>query len=116
MDVKLWRCRDAYITMKAIDDSVVTAIFTAASYTYGPLLGLFAFGILTKYKVNDNLVPYFCILSPIILFVLNTYVIVPHTAYRVGFELIVYNALITFLMLLFTAPGKLEKGAKEATL
>ncbi|MEJ5053326.1 sodium:solute symporter [Sphingobacterium sp. MYb382] len=98
------------------DDSVVTAIFTAASYTYGPLLGLFAFGILTKNKVNDNLVPYFCILSPIILFVLNTYVIVPHTEYRVGFELIVYNALITFLMLLFTSPGKLEKGAKEASL
>lgn len=98
------------------NDSVVTAIFTAASYTYGPLLGLFAFGILTKYKVNDNLVPYFCILSPIILFLLNTYVIVPHTSYRIGFELIVYNALITILMLWFTSPGKLEKDAKAASL
>ncbi|SMG46911.1 sodium:solute symporter [Sphingobacterium psychroaquaticum] len=98
------------------NDSVVTAIFTAASYTYGPLLGLFAFGILTKYKVNDNLVPYFCILSPIILFLLNTYVIVPHTSYRIGFELIVYNALITILMLWFTSPGKLDKDAKAASL
>ncbi len=98
------------------NDSVVTAIFTAASYTYGPLLGLFAFGILTKYKVNDNLVPYFCILSPIILFVLNMYVIIPHTTYRIGFELIVYNALITILMLWFTSPGKLDKDAKAASL
>src|SRR5690606_18518739 len=91
------------------DDSVVTAIFTAASYTYGPLLGLFAFGILTRNKVNDNLVPYFCILSPIIWYVLNTYYIVPHTSYRIGFELIVYNGLTTFLMMWFTSSGKVSK-------
>lgn len=90
------------------DDSVVTAIFTAASYTYGPLLGLFAFGILTRHKVNDNLVPYFCIASPIILYLLNVYYIIPHTSYRIGFELIVYNGLLTFLMLYFTSPGKLS--------
>lgn len=95
------------------DDSVVTAIFTAASYTYGPLLGLFAFGILTKYKVNDNLVPYFCIVSPILWYVLNTYYIVPFTSYRIGFELIVYNGLTTFLLLWITSPGKFlrEKNA-----
>lgn len=91
------------------DDSVVTAIFTAASYTYGPLLGLFAFGILTRNKVNDNLVPYFCIVSPIIWYVLDTYYFVPHTAYRMGFELVVYNGLTTFLMLWVTSPGKLAK-------
>ncbi|MBD1427445.1 sodium:solute symporter [Sphingobacterium arenae] len=91
------------------DDSVVTAIFTAASYTYGPLLGLFAFGILTAKKVNDNLVPYFCILSPIIWYVLNTYFIVPHTSYRIGFELIVYNGLTTVLMMWITSPGKVSK-------
>lgn len=89
------------------DDSVVTAIFTAAGYTYGPLLGLFAFGILTDYKVNDNLVPYFCVLSPVIWFLLDTYLITPHTSYRIGFELIVYNALTTFLFLWITAKGKL---------
>jgi len=95
------------------DDSVVTAIFTAASYTYGPLLGLFAFGILTRNRVNDNLVPYFCILSPIIWYLLNTYYIVPYTSYRIGFELIVYNGLTTFLMMWVTSPGKLpqEKNA-----
>ena len=92
------------------DDSVVTAIFTAAGYTYGPLLGLFAFGILTKYKVNDNLVPYFCVLSPLIWFVLNTYFITPYTAYRIGFELIVYNGLTTFILLWLTSKGKLLAG------
>ncbi|MGO1243682.1 MAG: sodium:solute symporter [Sphingobacterium sp.] len=94
------------------DDSVVTAIFTAAGYTYGPLLGLFAFGILTDYKVNDNLVPYFCVLSPAIWFLLDTYLITPHTSYRIGFELIVYNALTTFLFLLITAKGKLTSDEK----
>ncbi|HLS96551.1 MAG TPA: sodium:solute symporter [Sphingobacterium sp.] len=88
------------------DDSVVTAIFTAASYTYGPLLGLFAFGILTNYQVKDALVPYFCLVSPLLWYVLNTYYIIPHTSYRIGFELIVYNAFTTFLMLWITSPGK----------
>jgi Na+/proline symporter len=95
------------------DDSVVTAIFTAASYTYGPLLGLFAFGILTRYAVNDKLVPYFCLISPTIWFVLNTYYIIPHTSYRIGFELIVYNALTIILMLFATSPGRLAKGAHK---
>lgn len=90
------------------DDSVVTAIFTAASYTYGPLLGLFAFGILTRYQVKDGLVPYFCVISPAIWYLLNTYYIIPHTAYRIGFELIVYNGLTTFILLALTSPGKLS--------
>lgn len=91
------------------NDSVVTAIFTAASYTYGPLLGLFAFGILTKYKVNDSLVPYFCLISPVIWYLINTYLIIPHTDYRIGFELILYNGGTTFFMLLFTATGRVKE-------
>lgn len=87
------------------DDSVVSAIFKVAGYTYGPLLGLFAFGILTKKKVNDNLVPYICIASPLIIWMLTLYVL-PHTAYKIGFELIVYNGLITFLLLLATSQGR----------
>ncbi|MBE8713088.1 sodium:solute symporter [Sphingobacterium hungaricum] len=88
------------------DDSVVNAIFTAASYTYGPLLGLFSFGILTKYRVNDNLVPYICLASPILIYLLNHFVVQPYTSYNVGFELIIYNGLLTFIMLLITSPGK----------
>ncbi len=85
------------------DDSVVNAIFTAASYTYGPLLGLFAFGILTKRQVTDRLVPYFCLLSPVLCYLVITYVIVPYTTYAVGFELIIYNGSLTWLMLWATS-------------
>ncbi len=85
------------------DDSVVNAIFTAASYTYGPLLGLFAFGILTKRQVTDKLVPYICVLSPLLCYMANTYVITPYTSYVVGFELIIYNGALTWLMLWFTS-------------
>lgn len=86
------------------NDSVVNAIFTAASYTYGPLLGLFSYGILTKRAVNDRLVPYISILSPLLLFLLTYFYIDPHTSYNVGFELIVYNGGLTFLLLWLTAP------------
>lgn len=88
------------------NDSVVNAIFTAASYTYGPLLGLFAFGMLTKRAVNDKLVPYICIISPVLLFLINTYVISAYTPYVMGLDLIIHNGLITFIMLLITSPGQ----------
>lgn len=92
------------------DDSVVNAIFTAASYTYGPLLGLFAFGILTKLHVRDKLVPYICVLSPILCYVLNSYVIKPYTDYVMGFELIIYNGALTFLLLLLTSKPAVTTG------
>lgn len=88
------------------DDSVVNAIFTAASYTYGPLLGLFAFGILTKRRVIDRLVPYVCILSPIICYLVITYWLQPYTNYNMGFELIIYNGTLSFLMLLLISKRK----------
>lgn len=93
------------------NDSVVNAIFTAASYTYGPLLGLFTFGMLTKRAVNDKLVPYICVLSPLILFLINTYVISVYTPYVIGLDLIIHNGLITFLLLLMTSPGRATEKA-----
>lgn len=89
------------------DEAVVSAIFKIAGYTYGPLLGLFAFGILTHRQVRDGLVPYICVISPILIFIFNQFVL-PHTAYKIGFELIVYNALITMLLLWVTSPGKIS--------
>ncbi|MET4080343.1 Na+/proline symporter [Pedobacter sp. UYP30] len=90
------------------DDSVVNAIFTAAGYTYGPLLGLFAFGMLTNKAVADKLVPYICLLSPVLC-----YIIAEHSVkwfnYALGFELIVLNGLITFLLLWFTGKKSLEQ-------
>jgi Na+/proline symporter len=93
------------------DDSVVNAIFTAASYTYGPLLGLFFFGIFTKYAVRDKAVPYICVLSPTVLFLLKTYVIEVYTPYVIGLDLIIINGFITFVMLLVSSPGKASEKA-----
>jgi Na+/proline symporter len=88
------------------DDSVVNAIFRAAGYTYGPLLGLFAFGMANKRAVADKLVPYICVVSPILTYILDSNSFA-WTGYAMGFELIVVNAAITFVLLLIT--GKSEK-------
>ncbi len=84
------------------NDSVVNSIFIAAGYTYGPLLGLFIFGMSTKRSVRDKLVPFICLSSPIITFILdkNSFA---WTGYTMGFELIILNGLITYLLLLFTS-------------
>lgn len=84
------------------DDSVVTAIFIAAGYTYGPLLGLFAFGLLGRRNVRDNLVPYICVLSPVLCVILNMH-ITDITGYVIGFELIVINGFFTWMMLMATS-------------
>lgn len=96
------------------DDSVVNAIFTAASYTYGPLLGLFAFGILTKRQVRDNLIPYICILSPILCFLAVTYWVHVYTDYRIGFELIVYNGALSYLLMWLTSKPATELNLQKA--
>ena len=72
------------------DQSVIKSLFTVAGYTYGPLLGMFSFGLFTKYQVRDKVVPIICILSPIICYVLNLYI-------PFGFELLILNGFITFL-------------------
>ncbi|MCL2042266.1 MAG: sodium:solute symporter [Bacteroidales bacterium] len=73
------------------DESVINSIYTVAGYTYGPLLGLFAFGLFTKFAVRDRLIPLVAILSPIVSYVLNTYV------FDFGFSILVVNGLLTFL-------------------
>ena len=80
------------------DDSVVNAIFKAAGYTYGPLLGLFAFGMTTKRLVTDRLVPFICLVSPIITFIIDKNSL-DWFSYALGFELIVLNGFITYLLL-----------------
>ncbi|KIO75638.1 sodium:solute symporter [Pedobacter lusitanus] len=90
------------------DDSVVNSIFTAAGYTYGPLLGLFAFGMLTKRAVTDKLVPYLCIASPVLCFIINTHSI-KWFGYAMSFELIVLNGLITFILLWVTGKNTVDR-------
>lgn len=78
--------------------AVISAIFTVASYTYGPLLGLYAFGLLLKNRhVIDKYVPFVCLLSPLICFMLNKYSVQIMDGYIFDNELILINGIITFL-------------------
>jgi SSS family transporter len=83
---------------KWIDSSsMIGVILKVAAYTYGPLLGLFTFGILTKRTVNDNLVPYICIASPLLCLLLDKYQKAIFGSFEIGLELLIINGLITFL-------------------
>jgi Na+/proline symporter len=82
------------------DESVISSVFKAAGYTYGPLLGLYSFGLFTKMKVKDNLVPIVCILSPIISYLLNRYSEELFNGYQFNFEILIVNGLLTFMGLL----------------
>jgi len=78
------------------DESVIAKIFTFANYTYGPLLGLYAFGLFTKLKVKDKVVPIICILSPVFTFLVNYYSLWLFD-FDFGFALLILNGLITFI-------------------
>lgn len=77
--------------------SMIGVILKVAGYTYGPLLGLFAFGILTHRSVTDKAVPIVCILSPIICFFIDKYQAQIFGKFQIGLELLVINGLLTFL-------------------
>ncbi|MDR3251741.1 MAG: sodium:solute symporter [Tannerella sp.] len=88
------------LIFRALNDrSVIDAIYTIASYTYGPLLGLFVFGLFTKRHVRDKTVPFICILSPVVCFALG-WLSTHFTSYRFGYELLMINGLLTLLGLL----------------
>ena len=92
------------------DKSVVTMIFKVASYTYGPLLGLYTFGLFMKTKtVHDKLVPFICVISPIICFFISTNSALLFGDYVIDNELIIINGLITFIgLLLISKPATKE--------
>lgn len=75
--------------------SVIDAIYVLCSYTYGPLLGLFAFGLTTRRKANDRWVPWICVASPLACFAIDA-LTTQHTGYKFGYELLMLNGSITF--------------------
>ena len=83
-----------------LDSSVINKLFQIAGYTYGPLLGLYAFGFFMKQGINDRLAPVVCIASPILTFAINMYSKELFFGYTFGFELLILNGLLTFLGLL----------------
>jgi Na+/proline symporter len=77
--------------------SVIDAIYTLASYTYGPILGLFAFGIFTKKQVYDKYIPLAAIASPALCYILQRNSEAWFNGYQISYELLIINALFTFL-------------------
>jgi len=96
---------------KLNDKAVIDKLFTIAGYTYGPLLGLYSFGLFTRRKVRDRLTPFIAVISPLICFFLSSYSEVLLNGYKFGFELLLVNGLLTFIGLyLFSTPGKESSG------
>lgn len=89
------------------DESVVNSVFTAAGYTYGPLLGLFTFGILTKRSTNDRFVPFISVLSPVLCYIISSNSERWLGGYKFGFELLLLNGLLVFWGLLIFSKKRL---------
>jgi Na+/proline symporter len=81
------------------NDSVISTVFNLAGYTYGPLLGFYAFGLFTKLKVHDRFVPAIAILSPLVIGILDY-------NFTMGFEKLIYNGAIAFIGLLLISKWK----------
>ena len=88
------------VSRKCGEQAVVRQIFRAANYTYGPLLGLFAYGILTRNNVIDKAIPIVGILSPIICYILDMNSKEWFNGYMFGNELLILNGTLTFVGLL----------------
>ncbi len=99
------------LSFKALNStSVIDAIFILAGYTYGPLLGLFAFGIFTKRTASDKAVPYIAVASPLICYATDC-ITATATGYKFGYELLMLNGMLTFAGLWLT--GHKQKEAER---
>ncbi len=101
------------VIFRAINnDSVITAVFKVAGYTYGPLLGLYAFGLFTRFRVKDKYVPLVAVLSPILTYIISANSARWFNGYIFGFELLILNGLLTFVGLLILRGRSGEYGKK----
>jgi Na+/proline symporter len=96
---------------KVIDNkSIIDIILKLAGYTYGPLLGLFAFGIMTKRKPVEGIaIPVICLLAPAICYVLSDYSARWFGGYQIGVELLIINGFLTYLGLLLISKPSVQK-------
>jgi Na+/proline symporter len=103
----------AILIFRALNDkAVIDKLFTIAGYTYGPLLGLYSFGLFTRRNVNDRLTPLIAILSPVICYFLSMYSRELFNGYKFGFELLLVNGFITFAGLLVFSSKPLKNQAR----
>ena len=82
------------------DESVISSLFKAAGFTYGPLLGLYSFGLFTKLQIKDKFVPVVVLLSPVISYIIYKNSVDWLWGYKFGFEILIFNGFLTFLGLL----------------
>ena len=82
------------------NSSVIDAVYILASYTYGPILGLFTFGIIMKWKVRDRFVPLAAIAAPVLCYILQTHSEQWFNGYKFSYELLIFNAAFTFIGLM----------------
>lgn len=86
--------------------AIIDTLFTIAGYTYGPLLGMYAFGLYTKRNPIDKLVPFFAVASPVISYLIELYLKKIFPRYEFGFELLILNGLLMFLMMYLSSLKK----------
>lgn len=97
-----------YVFYLLSSQDAISAVYALASFTYGPILGLFAYGMFTKAGVRDKLVPVVCILAPVLSWLLQ-WSVDKYFNHQIGFELLLYNAAFTVIGLLLLRKGKVEK-------
>ena len=90
------------------NEAVISSLFKAAGYTYGPLLGLFSFGVFSKRKLKEKWVPVIALLAPVISFLLSSYSETLLFGYKFGFEILMVNGLLTYLGLWIVSVKKVS--------
>ena len=88
------------------DDSVINTLFTAVGYTYGPILALFVFGLATRRQVRQRWVPWVCLISPLLSYLIQSHSEEWFGGYRFGFEILLLNALLCFIGLWLIHPKR----------
>lgn len=89
----------------ASNQDAISAVYTLASYTYGPILGLFIFGMFCKMPVRDKLIPIACVVAPILSYVIQD-LLKTHFGYQTSFELLLINAVLTMIGIAILSIGR----------
>ena len=92
----------------ASNQDAISAVYTLASYTYGPILGLFVFGMFIKLQVRDKMVPVVCVLAPALSWVVQ-WQLKEQFDYTTSFELLIINAVLTVIGLALLSKGKMKE-------
>ena len=103
------------VLFKLIDNkSIIGVILKVAGFTYGPLLGLFAFGIFTRRKIHDKYALYVCLAAPLIILGIDYGSQAVFEKFKIGYELLIYNGLLTYLGLLMISKKEVKDGTIES--